>query len=180
MTLLLFPMENSSNSETNVNLPKSLRNLYSLSLRSKIADLVNRKLLESMHAEILSSSNNGAFPDLIGFKTFHHDFKNYNGLLNAKAQDSAEIQYTTTKLGDVQGSFDSISMGKAWNSNAWRDTTSLVKETGPGDHVDENTTDIGKQIQYEAKLNQVMKLWVWCENQLHNCGVGVPRVEGGL
>lgn len=181
MTLLLFPMERSSEGESSSSLPKSLRNLYSLSLRTKIADLVNRKLLESMHAEILSSSNSAAFPDLIGFKTFHKGFSTYNGLLNTKTKDSTDIEYTTTKLGDIKGGLDATPASKPWDTDAWKNTASLLKErdseseTKPDDSV-----EASQQIQYEAKLNQVMKLWAWCENQLHNCGVGVPRVEGGV
>ena len=51
MTLLLFPLSDSADSGS-IKLPKSLQNLYSISLRSKIADLVNEKLLKFIHPRI--------------------------------------------------------------------------------------------------------------------------------
>lgn len=46
MTLLLFPMQSLVDKKESPKLPESLRNLYSLSLRSHVADIVNRKLLK--------------------------------------------------------------------------------------------------------------------------------------
>ena len=43
------------------------------------------------------------------------------------------------------------------------------------------TRDIdANDLLYEANLVQVMKIWSWCENQLHSKGIGVPRVENDV
>ena len=65
MTLLLFPFSDSTDGN-NIKLPKSLQNLYSISLRSKIADLVNEKLLKFIHPKIqFEISNNNSKLSLI-------------------------------------------------------------------------------------------------------------------
>ncbi|SCW00733.1 LAFE_0C10748g1_1 [Lachancea fermentati] len=182
MTLLLFPMEPSqgSHSKSNINLPKSLKNLYSLSLRSKIADLVNRKLLESMHPQILSSSNNGLFPDLIGLKKSQKDLYNYNGLLKASSKDTISAEFTATNLGELKDAPEGPLGAKRWSNNDWRSTTALMKEQNAQNDANTNTLDSGTGLKYEAKLIQAMKVWAWCENQLHSSDIGVPRVEGGI
>ncbi|SCV05231.1 LANO_0H02938g1_1 [Lachancea nothofagi CBS 11611] len=182
MTLLLFPMEQSSTNGSTLVLPKSLRNLYSLSLRTKIADLVNRKLLESMQSQVSSSTSNGAFPDLIGFKVTHQGRDNYNGLFQASNKEDAGFESASTKPSETQENFKRPTTGKPWQNNAWKTTSDLIKDQEQESYDDSGANSPGahKKIEYEAKLNQVMKLWAWCENQLHNCGVGVPRVEGGV
>ncbi|CCE64050.1 hypothetical protein TPHA_0G02140 [Tetrapisispora phaffii CBS 4417] len=73
MTLLLFPQnkpdanKSLSDSETeDVQIPQFLTDYYSLSLRSKIAEAVNRRLLNIIHPSIIKRSGDLLrFPDLI-------------------------------------------------------------------------------------------------------------------
>lgn len=186
MTLLLFPMEAPRNSTGDkIKLPKSLKNLYSLSLRSKIADLVNRKLLQSMHLQILSENNNGKFPDLIGQNIAQKDFSNYNGLLRARAKEDIATSFATDRLAEMQDAPAGPLGFNSWSEGNWSNTTALLKDQDSRlEDESECTADYSggatTGLRYEAKLIQVMKLWAWCENQLHNCDIGVPRVEGGI
>ncbi|CEP61007.1 glucose-induced degradation complex subunit GID8 LALA0_S02e04654g [Lachancea lanzarotensis] len=179
MTLLLFPMENSSEKGVNMALPKSLRNLYSLSLRTKIADLVNRKLLESMHPQISAATEDGKFPDLIGFNTSHQDANNYNGMFLSTVDEDAGFDIPSNEDSNHLGSTSQTSFEqKPWQQSSWKTTSRLLQQREQ--EFEGTSTDNYKHAKYEARLNQVMKLWAWCENQLHHCGVGVPRVEGGV
>ncbi|SCU87156.1 LADA_0E02344g1_1 [Lachancea dasiensis] len=183
MTLLLFPMEKTSAPDSKMPLPKSLRNLYSLSLRTKIADLVNRKLLQSMHGQISSATSNGEFPDLIGSDPFPQALHSYTGIFQSSNSEEAGFEYAASKNAESQQRSRSSTVGKPWKENAWKATNELLKQQDQDMRCEsENngaSSECCKQLEYEAKLNQVIKLWAWCENQLHNCGVGVPRVEGG-
>ncbi|SCU96844.1 LAME_0F17634g1_1 [Lachancea meyersii CBS 8951] len=184
MTLLLFPMEKKvSEKESERVLPKSLRNLYSLSLRTKIADSVNRKLLESIHSQISMANADGKFPDLVGLNTAAHQaVASYNGMFVSNNDEDVCFETPSHKPNDLRSNTQTPLAERPWQHSAWKATSRLIKqqerERNP---IGENTSSEDyRHVEYEARLIQVMKLWAWCENQLHNCGVGVPRVEGGV
>ncbi|SCU92532.1 LAFA_0F11210g1_1 [Lachancea sp. 'fantastica'] len=180
MTLLLFPMEKcpEKNGVENMALPKSLRNLYSLSLRTKIADLVNRKLLESMHPQISAATEDRKFPDLIGFNASDHDAGRYHGMFPSNNDEDAGFGTPFDNPKNLGSTSRTPFEQKPWQKSSWNTTSRRMEQE---DHLQERpATDLYKHAEYEARLKQVMKLWAWCENQLHHCGVGVPRVEGGI
>lgn len=188
MTLLLFPKNGSSKAK----LPKSLKNLYSLSLRSNIADLVNRKLLRCLHPQVANhASHNAKFPDLIGFSNgiIGKQFSHYNEMLVVRPKEDIAQSLITEKMGDLRESADSYLRSSVTSvSEDWSRTTDLIKEQQKNDS--KNTTQSADQFpnddfnlseyQYETKLVQIMKLWAWCENQLHNNDIGAPRVESSI
>lgn len=142
MTLLLVPHDGEVSK-----LPRSLRGLYSLPLRAQVAEMVNRRLLRSMHTRVA----NGKYPDLIGGM----DSGRYTGVLRVRPKEDIATELTTHRLGGLRD-----------DGNG--DWGSLAKMLGGEDDGED---------KFEARLVQVMKLWAWCENQLHGGGIGVPRVE---
>lgn len=184
MTLLLFPKDGSSK----VKLPKSLKNLYSLSLRTNIADLVNRKLLRCLHPQVSNhASHNAKFPDLIGFSNgiIGKQFSHYNEMLVVRPKEDITQNLTTDRVADLQDSADSyLRSADTSASDDWSRTTDLIKEQQATNstNADQSLNDDFNlsEYQYEAKLVQIMKLWAWCENQLHNNDIGAPRVESGV
>ncbi|SCV02158.1 LAMI_0G16380g1_1 [Lachancea mirantina] len=179
MTLLLFPMELTSSDEgqASADLPKSLKNLYLLSLRAKIANLVNKKLLEAIRPNILLACNEGKFPDLIGFKSSQANFANYHGLLRARSKDSISSEAFAKKLEDRNFTQSDNSRDKQSIRDSWRETTMLL-ENQEKKALDATSSVTDNNL--EARLIKVMKLWAYCENQLHYADIGVPRVEGGI
>lgn len=189
MTLLLFPMDKNPD----IKLPDSLQNLYSLSLRSKLADLVNRKLLRHIHPEIAKYACNDteSFADLIRPSDCisGNIFSNYNEILKARPTEDINSELTTSSLPDVKIEPQGALRPKVPISESWSKTTELIKEHAQKDKGNSNNEDEVDQssqafdmseFQYEAKLVQIMKLWAWCENQLHQNDIGVPRVESSI
>lgn len=197
MTLLLFPMTENAN----VRLPKSLKNLYSLSLRSNIANLVNRKLLRNIHPQVANESmKNGKYPDLIGSNDgiTGKQFSHYNEMLMVRPKEDIAQNLTTESLAELRDNPEGILRSSVTSvSEDWSRTAEMikeqqqqrVKEKQQGGKNSDQVSDMGNpspddfdvsEYQYEAKLVQVMKLWAWCENQLHNNDIGVPRVEGSI
>ena len=60
------------------------------------------------------------------------------------------------------------------SNNEWINTNKKLRRKNTG--FEGNLS----QFQYEAKLTQLMKLWAWCENELHQNDIGVPRIEGNV
>lgn len=197
MTLLLFPMSENAN----LRLPKSLKNLYSLSLRSNIANLVNRKLLRHIHPQVASESmKNGKYPDLIGSNNdiTGKQFSHYSEMLMVRPKEDIAQNLTTESLAELRDNPEGILRSSVTSvSEDWSRTADMikeqqeqtVKEKKQGGKNSDQASDMGNpssddfdvsEYQYEAKLVQVMKLWAWCENQLHNNDIGVPRVEGSI
>lgn len=138
-----------------------------------------------MHLQILSENNNGKFPDLIGQNIAQKDFSNYNGLLRARAKEDIATSFATDRLAEMQDAPAGPLGFNSWSEGNWSNTTALLKDQDSRlEDESECTADYSggatTGLRYEAKLIQVMKLWAWCENQLHNCDIGVPRVEGGI
>lgn len=155
ITLLLYPLGADSM------LPKRLQNLYSLSLRSRIADLINKKLLEISHPSI---TNQSKFPDLIGVN-------NSLVLANKDFANFLDMKSTNQKSNEYKPSHPSETVTES--NQYWSHTKSLLS-TAEGAR-----DDIG-EFQYDAKLIQIMKLWAWCENQLHKNDIGVPRIGNDI
>lgn len=188
MTLLLFP----KNGSTKVKLPKSLKNLYSLSLRSNIADLVNRKLLRCLHPQVANhASQNPKFPDLIGFGSgiIGKQYSHYNEMVVVRPKEDIAQNLTSDKLADIKDCADSRLRSSVTSaSDDWSRTTNMIKEQQANElkksdsNAERSLVDDFNlsEYQYEAKLVQIMKLWAWCENQLHNNDIGAPRVESSI
>lgn len=152
MTLLLVPHEGEVNK-----LPRSLKSLYSLPLRAQVAEMVNRRLLKSMHSHVAE----GKYPDLVGGTGRNSDCR-YTGVLRVRPREDIAKELSTHRLGELR---DENNNSHNNGSDDWASTTKLL-----------GSEDEGEQ-RFEARLIQVMKLWAWCENQLHGGDIGVPRVE---
>ncbi|QLQ78074.1 hypothetical protein HG537_0A03210 [Torulaspora globosa] len=186
MTLLLFP----KGGDSKVKLPKSLKNLYSLSLRSNIAELVNRKLLRCLHSQVATHASQIAkFPDLIGFSNgiAGKPFSHYNEILMVRPKKDVGQHLTTDSLAELRDSDDGRLRSTATSANDdWSWTIDMIKEQQEDGQVKSAATSMDKASSNddfdlsEARLVQVMKLWAWCENQLHNNDIGVPRVHSSM
>lgn len=186
MTLLLFPMENVNDDSGNkIKLPKGLKDLYSLSLRSRIADLVNDKLLQCIHPQVLSQSVEGNFPDFVGNNMFAKS-SNSNDILTSKPRDDIRENTVNDSLSCCRDELCGPLGSNSWNKSNWSDTSAMLREYDSKllSNAHSSTLDNDQfldrnesKIKYEAKLIHIMKLWAWCENQLHAYDIGVPRVE---
>lgn len=212
MTLLLFPLSDSvgsssSSTSTSIKLPKSLQNLYSITLRAKIANLVNEKLLKFIHPKIQFEihNNNSKFPDLLNSdkKIVTQNFTVYNNNL-ISGSNGTKINYISsdqpisTKMTNAETTATSSSV---WlnhqdssrgtktsattfknleNKNYWNQASELLTANAASSA---KTKDLqfnnysSSEFPYEPRLTQIMKLWSWCENQLHRNQIGVPRME---
>ncbi|AJS63309.1 BPK_HP2_G0039830.mRNA.1.CDS.1 [Saccharomyces cerevisiae] len=203
MTLLLFPLSDSADSDS-IKLPKSLQNLYSISLRSKIADLVNEKLLKFIHPRIQFeiSNNNSKFPDLLNSdkKIITQNFTVYNNNLvngsngtkithissdqpiNEKMSSNevtaaANSVWLNQRDGNVGTGSAATTFHNLENKNYWNQTSELLSSSNGKEKGLEFNNYYSSEFPYEPRLTQIMKLWCWCENQLHHNQIGVPRVE---
>lgn len=187
MTLLLFPMY----SQTKIKKPKSLKKLYSLSLRTKIADLVNRKLLSHVHADVANiCCQDSKFPDLIGSGNCITDRQSsaFSEMLLVRPKEDIGLNLKTDKLADMKDAPESLLRpSNSPVSEDWAKTSDMIKaqqsntQTEPMSDPKNSSAEFDlSEYQYEAKLVQVMKLWAWCENQLHNNDIGVPRVGSDI
>ncbi|SMN19186.1 similar to Saccharomyces cerevisiae YMR135C GID8 Protein of unknown function, involved in proteasome-dependent catabolite inactivation of fructose-1,6-bisphosphatase [Maudiozyma saulgeensis] len=207
MTLLLIPQD------LEVELPYNLNKLYSLSLRSKVATLINQKLLKSIYPDI---TNQTKFPnilqspeslDILDFKS-----SNFNSILktNVKSQDlqksavatntassssnptsaalsTASLDNPTSTLTSIAitGSNDGSLRTHASSDRSIHDSSSTSKDNNLMKNMLSNSDDpltnqdaiLIPDLQFESKLSQIIKLWAWCENELHTNNIGVPRVQ---
>lgn len=153
MTLLLVPHGGEVNK-----LPRSLKSLYSLPLRAQVAEMVNRRLLKSMHSYVAE----GKYPDLIGgSRSNSYGGSHYTNVLHVRPREDIAKELTTHRLGEVKDETNNSHN----DGTDWESTTKLLGGEEEGEQ------------RFEARLIQVMKLWAWCENQLHGGDIGVPRVE---
>ena len=63
------------------------------------------------------------------------------------------------------------------NKNYWNQTSELLSSSNSKTKGLEFNNYYSSEFPYEPRLTQIMKLWCWCENQLHHNQIGVPRVE---
>ncbi|CCC70685.1 hypothetical protein NCAS_0F02010 [Naumovozyma castellii] len=182
ITLLLFPKD-----QVNiVTLPKPLQKLYSLSLRTKIAESVNKKLLSVIHVDICNQTK---FPDLLNVnlhfnRSYYDDVFQIRPKTNTRTKRSQEQEKNQVILeppmanDHLESSMEltgNENKEKMTNSNnEWINTNKKLRRKNTG--FEGNLS----QFQYEAKLTQLMKLWAWCENELHQNDIGVPRIEGNV
>ena len=206
MTLLLFPLSDSVDSSS-IKLPKSLQNLYSITLRAKIANLVNEKLLKFIHPKIQFEihNNNSKFPDLLNSdkKIITQNFTVYNNNL-INGSNGTKINYISSNqpISDKMASSDTTATSNSvWlnhqdtnhgtntsattfknleNKNYWNQASELLTASAASNTKTKNlqfNNYSSSEFPYEPRLTQIMKLWCWCENQLHHNQIGVPRVE---
>ena len=250
MTLLLIPPG------MDIELPNNLKKLYSVSLRTKIATLVNQRLLKSIYPAVTAQTK---FPNLLQSqdtmdllhsrtsttkpvirtnvqsrdleKKFYNDddegdsSKNMNlaagSNLPSTAMGTVSISGITTEgtsfshssismtptsasvPGSVPGSaatntttgyitLSSINGSSARPSSSVESPVPISESTAyltqtrqnisseDSDRVvDEPLSEEVIDFQFESKLSQIVKLWAWCENELHANNIGVPRVQTG-
>ncbi|EJS44241.1 gid8p [Saccharomyces arboricola H-6] len=203
MTLLLFPLSDSVSRDC-IKLPKSLQNLYSISLRSKIANLVNEKLLKFIHPKVQFeiNNNNSKFPDLLNSekKNITQNFTVYNNNL-INGSNGTKINHISSDQPIHQkmtGNDAAVASNSVWlnqrdanadvnsaattfknleNKNYWNQTSELLTASSAKTKELQFNNYYSSEFPYEPRLVQIMKLWSWCENQLHHNQIGVPRVE---
>lgn len=163
MTLLLFPLSDSNGSS---HLPKGLKQLYSLNLRTKVADLVNRKLLQSILPRINGELEKSGLPDLLGSSFQTNEIPTITNVVKSIPREAITTENLKGELAYVEEKH-----GRPMTTNS--DMSQIQ-----GEIFEEMGEDLNKYyIPNDVKLVQIMKLWVWCENQLHSADIGVPRVE---
>lgn len=206
MTLLLFPLSDSVDSSS-IKLPKSLQNLYSITLRAKIANLVNEKLLKFIHPKIQFEihNNNSKFPDLLNSdkKIITQNFTVYNNNL-INGSNGTKINYISSNqpISDKMASSDTTATSNSvWlnhqdtnhgtntsattfknleNKNYWNQASELLTASAASNTKTKNlqfNNYSSSEFPYEPRLTQILKLWSWCENQLHRNQIGVPRMK---
>lgn len=174
MTLLLLPQDLS------IKLPENLNKLYSLSLRTKIANLINKKLLQSIYPQI---TNQSKFTNLIqsteNINIMNYKLSNFNSIIktNLRSEDFQKDENTRTDIDKSQvlsssSTFD-YAIPKTSSTSYWNETKEniLTNNDTPQEKIDIS------DFQFESKLSQIIKLWVWSENQLHSNNIGVPRIQ---
>ncbi|CAB4254469.1 similar to Saccharomyces cerevisiae YMR135C GID8 Protein of unknown function, involved in proteasome-dependent catabolite inactivation of fructose-1,6-bisphosphatase [Maudiozyma barnettii] len=207
MTLLLIPPD------LDIELPCNLNKLYSLSLRSKVATLINQKLLKSIYPDI---TNQTKFPnvlqspetlDILDFK-----LSNFKSILrtNVKSQDlqksatasnssSSSTNPTSTAFSGtsldnptstltsipISGSNDGSLRTHASSDRSLQNSLTTSKDnnlmknmlSNNEDPLNNRDTIVIPDLQFDSKLSQIIKLWAWCENELHTNNIGVPRIQ---
>ncbi len=176
MTLLLFPLHDGEG-ETNGNyatdpsckLPKKLKQLYSLNLRTKVADLVNRKLLQSILPRINSQLEKSGLPDILGSSFQSNQVPTLTNVIRSIPRENITTEKLSGELAYVEEK-----QGSSTSNNA--------EMCGiQGEIFEELGEDLDSyHIPNDVRLVQIMKLWVWCENKLHAADIGVPRVESDV
>ncbi|EDO16967.1 hypothetical protein Kpol_1041p25 [Vanderwaltozyma polyspora DSM 70294] len=179
MTLLLFPMNETKSN--NMKLPKVLNDYYSLSLRSKLADIVNRRLLKHIHPSIVKRDETLLrFPDLLVSKDssiLNSELSKHHEMLSVRSKESSKFQITTEKLSKNVDKPSSYLNSEIESTEHWGKTSELIRNQ----YSDIKSRDYNiSEIQYEAKLIQLLKLWIWCENELHQSYIGVPSIESSI
>ena len=214
MTLLLMPQG------LETELPYDLNKLYSLSLRRKVANLINQKLLKSIYPDI---TNQTKFPNVLQsadtMTVLDHKSSNFESTIRTdvrlpelqKIAQEVAINSTSVHSSSTSGSASSTISGTASLANQSGTLSSISASTTNNNSLRINTnsersgrastkastagTNVTKQlsntdellsnqdtisipdIHFESKLSQVIKLWAWCENELHQHNIGVPRVH---
>lgn len=214
MTLLLMPQG------LETELPYDLNKLYSLSLRRKVATLINQKLLKSIYPDI---TNQTKFPNVLQsaetMTILDHKSSNFESVLrtDVRSQDLQKIAIAVatnsapigssgpsvsassaisgvTSLENQSGTLSTISASTT-NNNSLRTNASSERSRRTSTKVSTASANVTDQlgnnaellsnqdtisvpdIHFESKLSQVVKLWAWCENELHQHNFGVPRVH---
>ncbi|CAG98558.1 glucose-induced degradation complex subunit GID8 [Kluyveromyces lactis] len=167
MTLLLFPLSDEDGSSPSAKLPKKLKQLYSLNMRTKVADLVNRKLLQSILPRINSQLEKSGLPDILGSSFQSNRVPTLTNVIRSIPRESITTERLTGELAHIE---EKQGSSMSTNSDMSRIQGEIFEELGENLH--------SYYIPNDVRLVQIMKLWVWCENQLHSSDVGVPRVEG--
>lgn len=167
MTLLLFPLSEDGENIPSPNLPKKLKQLYSLNMRTKVADLVNRKLLQSILPKVSSQLEKSGLPDILGSSFQSNQVPTLTNVIRSIPRESILTDKLTGELAFIEEK-----QGSTMNSSS--DMSRIQGDVF--EQLGENLNSY--YIPNDVRLVQVMKLWVWCENQLHASDIGVPRVEG--
>lgn len=259
MTLLLIPQG------LDVELPSNLKKLYSVSLRTKIATLINQKLLKSIYPAVTAQTK---FPSLLQSmdtmellrsrmgsmkraiktniqpadlqKKFYNDDEEEHNPNPSSAEYGHEQgsrgTSSSVRMGSVTASgiiadttsrsHTSVTTGRAESASAsgsgyipgsaatdtttglqtlssindtstrpassinstvpvsestmyWTQTCQSASSTGSDRPLEEPLSEELVDFQFESKLSQIIKLWAWCENELHANNIGVPRVQTG-
>lgn len=159
------------------NLPNSLKMLYSIKLRNKLAHSINMKFLQVINVRV---SNQKKFPNLVLSDNLPPSVNNHpqQKLNNTNGDDTPiEMDSNVSELSVTD------------HNRYWQETKKYLHlqfnlttgtsntSSGPYNNVD---TMVWRDFPFEAKLVQLMKLWIYSENRLHRKGFGVPRVEDNL
>ncbi|CAL9735389.1 glucose-induced degradation protein 8 [Monosporozyma servazzii] len=179
ISLLMLTTASSSSSSNKPldikSLPRNLQNLYSIKLRNKLAHSINMKLLQIINANV---SNQHTFPNLILSQndSILSSSPNNNTSLNNLLKNYKQADNTTTPTNNHSND---------QNENIITDHNKYWQETKKYLNLNSNNNNNNSQVAegncpFEAKLVQIMKLWIYSENELHSKGYGIPRVEDNL
>ncbi|KAG0659854.1 hypothetical protein C6P44_003458 [Monosporozyma unispora] len=164
-------------------LPTNLQNLYSIKLRNKLAHSINMKFLQVINIKV---SNQTKFPNLIlsGHDSILSPNNNNNNnslkhiLKHGKEQMEGEDNFINDKSPSVVS--ESYNPTITDRNKYWQETKKYLNLNG-NESINNTTNDDNlDNSPFEAKLVQLMKLWIYSENELHSKGYGIPRVEDNL
>ncbi|CCH59694.1 hypothetical protein TBLA_0B08780 [Henningerozyma blattae CBS 6284] len=196
ITLLLFP------SPRDV-LPTPLQNLYSIKLRSQIANLVNKKLLAFIYSNSHNNRNNKFinYKDLLLLNSNDLKYKNlsYSNILeqsthhnhppsSSSIDDSASEFHknlSTDHLNPLKDTHPNLytsnqSLNEDIDNNLskrshWNNTSKFIQSNSNPESQSEPKSL--NAIDNDANLIQLVKIWAWCENELHQNDIGIPRIN---
>lgn len=184
--LMLTAASNNNNKEyvpLNINkLPSNLKMLYSIKLRNRLAHSINMKFLQIINIKV---SNQNKFPNLIlsgnlslnstdpinkiaHFQLHNHHDRHDDQLSNTTVESPVKMDLNPDQLPVTD------------HNRYWQETKKYLNLQN-NTRASNSDNNIGwENFPFEAKLVQLMKLWIYSENRLHRKGFGIPRVEDNL
>lgn len=181
--LMLHSVAKKNNKSLKLNqLPLNLQKLYSIKLRNNLAHLINMKLLQLININV---SNQSRFPNLIlsnnsnilgGGNSLDNDY--HNNSLKYILKNNPDQQKTKSRNESIEPkTYPSTSITD--HNKYWQETKKYLNKGKNNITTTESTKHTDNSI-FEANLVQLMKLWIYSENQLHRKDFGIPRVEDNL
>lgn len=195
LLMLTAASNNNNNNKENVSLninklPANLKMLYSIKLRNRLAHSINMKFLQIINVKV---SNQNKFPNLIlsgnlclnsidSTNKITH-FQRHKQHFHSHHDD--DLRNTTIEI-PVKADFNPTELPVTDHNRYWQETKKYlnlqnnIDEDTSGSNNGSDNNVIRGNSPFEAKLVQLMKLWIYAENRLHRKGFGIPRVEDNL
>lgn len=123
--------------------------------------------MQSILPRINSQLEKSGLPDILGSSFQSNRVPTLTNVIRSIPRESITTERLTGELAHIE---EKQGSSMSTNSDMSRIQGEIFEELGENLH--------SYYIPNDVRLVQIMKLWVWCENQLHSSDVGVPRVEG--
>lgn len=175
--LMLTAASSSSSQKLDISkLPTNLQNLYSIKLRNKLAHSINMKLLQIINVSV---SNQSVFPNLILSNTDSFLYTSNNNIINNINNRNTPLTHILKNCKNTESQNNNnvsecSELTITDQNKYWQETKKYLKLNTK---VESSSSMEEETSPFEAKLVQLMKLWIYSENELHSKGYGIPRVE---